>query len=285
MKKVIVLPNLNKDSGAVITKTVVNKLLSLGITAYVDKSIEALADSGVVFYKDAPGDAELIVVIGGDGSVIDASGLAVELDIPLLGINLGKVGYLATLDPEDIGLLSNLVIGDYIVNERMLLAASKKGTDGLITRSERLALNDVIICRECGLGIYDFTVENKGGDRVIYRADGVVVSTPAGSTAYSLSAGGPIISHTLESILLTPLCPHSFFNRAIVYGPEEEISVTNTSPKSLKINIDGRPFVSLEEGEACLISKSRRNIKMLTFTESNLFSTLSKKITLIQDSI
>nr|MBE6545333.1 NAD(+)/NADH kinase [Oscillospiraceae bacterium] len=285
MEKVIVLPNLSKDSGAVITKIVVNKLISLGITAYVHKSVDALADSGAVFYTAVPSDAELIVVIGGDGSVIDASRLSVELDIPMLGINLGKVGYLATVDPGDIGILSNLVSQDYRINERMLLCASKRMLDGRIFKSERFALNDVVICRDGGLGICDFTVENKGGDKVNYRADGVVVSTPSGSTAYSLSAGGPIVSHTLNSILVTPICPHSFFNRSIVYGPEEEICVTNTLDMSLNVNIDGRHFVSLECGESCLISKSPQNIKMMNFGESNLFSTLSKKIRLLHDSI
>lgn len=285
MKKVIVLPNLVKDLGLIITKKVVTKLLQLGISPYIDNSVMHQADIGGVGYDRLPLDAELIIVIGGDGSVIDASRLAVELDIPMIGINLGKVGYLSTIDPEEIELLSNIVSGDYRINERMLLSAGKRDLNGKNIISERLALNDVVISREGSLGICGFSVKNKCGDKVNYRADGVVVSTPAGSTAYSLSAGGPIVSHTLDLIVLTPICPHSFLNRSIVYGPEEEICVTNTTEVSLSVNIDGRPFASLGCGESCLISKSYKKIKIMTFVESNLFSTLSKKIKFLHDSI
>lgn len=279
MKKAIVLPNITKDIDLFVTKKVVGDLLQLGMTVYLD---EQLMIDGSTSYATPPLDAEVIIVVGGDGSVIDACRLAVDLDIPLLGINLGKVGYLTTLDPDNLDMLPRLLSGEYIISEKMLLSVEKHEEENII-QSDRLALNDVIVSHDCYLGIADFKVENARGDIVSYRADGVVVSTPAGSTAYSLSAGGPVISHTLDSIMVTPVCPHSFFNRAIVYGPEERIKITNLSDITLNISVDGRLFSSLKKEEYCLINKSNKRVKILTFNESNLFTTLSKKIKLLHD--
>lgn len=284
MKSIIVIPNIQKDSELNITKKVIKKLCELDLCVYVEeKHSSDLTNINV--YREPPRDAELIVVIGGDGSVIDASCLAVELDIPLLGINLGKVGYLATVDPEDIDLLSRVATEEFNTTDKMLLLVEKHSADGNKTLSSRLALNDVVISHESYLGISNFKVENACGDHVQYRADGVIISTPAGSTAYALSAGGPIISHTLDSIMVTPICPHSFFNRAIVYGPEEEIRITNVTDTKMNVSLDGRFFSSLENGDYCVITKSEKRFKMINFGKSNIFSSLSKKIKLLHDSI
>ena len=280
MKKAILLPNATKDKGLSFTNRVAQNLLRYGIKVYLDKeySIE-----GVEPYDKTPADADFIIVVGGDGSLIDASTLAVELDIPIIGINLGKVGYLTTLDPNNLDLFEKLVSGEYSVSKKMLLEIEKLDKEGNPILCDRLALNDAIVSHDSYLGIADFKVENSGGDSVVYRADGVVIATPAGSTAYSLSAGGPIISHTLDSIMVTPLCPHSFFNRSIVYGPEEKIKITNLSDIKLNISVDGRLFSSLSNGECCIIKMSNRRVKILTFGESNLFTTLSEKIKLLYD--
>ena len=285
MKKAIVLPNRTKDPDFSFTKRVIERLLDIGFLVYIDEKYIDLSSGDATIYSNLPNDADLIIVIGGDGSVIDASTIAVELDIPLLGINLGKVGYLTAVDPDNLDLLNGLVDNSFGLVEKMLLYSEKSDSHGRLFACNRLALNDVIICRDSYLGIADFKVENSCGDSVAYRADGVILSTPAGSTAYSLSAGGPIISHTLDSILVTPVCPHSFFNRAIVYGPEESIRITNLSDTVLNISVDGRIFDSLSRGESCLVKRSSKKIKMITFTESNLFATLSKKIKQLHDSV
>ena len=282
MKKVILLPNIKKDKDLSFTKKVAELLIENDIVVYLESSYSI---DGVISYIDPPTDAELIIVIGGDGSVIDASGLAVEMDIPLLGINMGKVGYLTVIDPENLDMLSKIKSGEYKISEKMLLCVQKNNGAQIISCPDRLALNDVIVTHDSYLGIADLKIENLCGDSVVYRADGVVVSTPSGSTAYSLSAGGPIISHTLDSIMVTPICPHSFFNRAIVYGPEEKIKITNLSNINLNISVDGRLFSSISKDECCEIKKSDCRVKMLSFSESNLFATLSKKIKLMHDSV
>ena len=283
MRKVIVIPNPTKDAELKVTRSVIEKLSSLGFSPCLErKYMDANMLSAECF--DAPTDKyEFIIVIGGDGSVIDASIMALELDLPLLGINLGKVGYLVEVDPAGLDKLDLLLSGNYEIEEKMLLYVRKCSADRADEVSERFAVNDVVVSHDNYFGISDFLVENQKKDHVKIRADGVIVSTPQGSTAYSLSAGGPIISHNLDSITVTPVCPHSFFNRSIVYGPEEKIKISNAVPSALNVSIDGRLFTKLEYGDYCLVEKSEKRFKMITFGESNVFSTLSKKIKSIQD--
>ncbi len=277
MKKIMLIPNGNADKDYVVTRLVLDKLISLDLSAYINIDIDY---PGVTACDRVPDDIDLIIVVGGDGSVIDAAQICVKLDIPLLGVNAGKVGYLATLDSENIEQLSGLLDNQYRCDGKLLLSVEKHSADGEAITFDRFAVNDVVVSHDDYFGISDFRVENSHGDHVEYRADGVIVSTPQGSTAYSLSAGGPVISHSLDCIMLTPVCPHSFFNRAMVYGPDEMIRISNAADRPLNISIDGRLSSKLLHEEYCIIKKSQKRLKMITFNESNVFSTLSKKIKL-----
>ncbi len=283
MKKIILVPNPKKDIGFSVTKRVVSKLVSLGIQVFCDAKNSMINMFGVTFYTELPSDADAIVVIGGDGSVIDASAIAITLDIPLLGINLGKVGYLSALDSDKTESLDALVSGEYRVEDKLLLSAGKIDASGNVITCTHKAVNDVVISHDNYLGISDILLQNGTGDKLEYRADGVIVSTPVGSTAYSLSAGGPIISHALDSISVTPICPHSFFARTIVYSPTEEIIVTNNGDNDLNISVDGRFFEKLSHGESCAVYKSNKRLKMIAFSDNNMFSVLFKKIRVLED--
>lgn len=284
MKKAILIPNKIKDNDLALTSRVVKKLIEIGIFPYLDEKYDCVDISGANYYNIIPSDADFLIVIGGDGSVIDASSLAIELDIPLIGINLGKVGYLAQLEPNELDMLTRLDSGEYTVEEKMLLSVNKISLDKEEAYAN-LALNDVVVSHEGYFGISDIMLENERGDRVSYRADGVIASTPAGSTAYSLSAGGPIISHTLDSITVTPICPHSFFNRAIVYGPDEHVRISNSGDSVLNVSVDGRYFTKITKGESCLVYKSDKRLKTVAFTKSNVFTVLSKKINHLNEFI
>ncbi len=284
MKKAILIPNPIKDAGLEVTKKVIEKLTEINTVSCIEDKYSSINVPGACYYKTAPSDADVIIVIGGDGSVIDASGLAVELDIPLVGINLGKVGYLTQLEPDSLDTLDRLATGDYRVEEKMLLSVEKL-SGRYAEECTHLAVNDVVVSHEDYFGISDIMIENEHGDHVSYRADGVIASTPAGSTAYSLSAGGPIISHTLDSITITPICPHSFFNRAIVYGAGERIRISNSGETVLNVSVDGRYFTKIAKGESCSVYKSDKRFKTITFTESNVFTVLSKKINHLNEFI
>lgn len=281
MKKIVIIPNAKKDTDLIITKKLINALKSFFLEPIVHISFSCdLTD--IEFYDQFPKDAELIIVVGGDGSIIDASRYAVDFDIPIIGLNLGTVGYLTEVDPYNLDVFGNLAQEKYRVEEKLLLSAEVVNENEII-KSDRYAVNDVVISHSDFLGICSFLVENRRGDGVHYRADGIIVSTPEGSTAYSLSAGGPIISHDVDSLLVTPVCPHSFFNRSIIFKPDEHITITNTGVEDLKISIDGRFFCNLKPRGKCNVVAATKKIKMLTFSTDNMFSTLFKKMRISED--
>lgn len=282
MKNIAVIPNPKKDVGLLVTKALTERLIRFGAVVYIDEKYVSEFGGAVIAYKTFPSDAELIIVTGGDGSVLDASIIAIEKDIPMLGVNLGKVGYLSEVEPDNLDILSGVISGSYKIEEKMLLSVTHVGC-GVVESSERLAVNDVIISHDTFLGIANFLLENSAGDSVKYRADGMILSTPAGSTAYNLSAGGPIVSHDIDSITATPICPHSFFNRSIIFKAGESIKLKNTGDTVLNISVDGRYFANLSFGEECIVKMHEKRLKMLTFSENNMFATLFKKMRILED--
>ena len=279
MKKIVIITNVNKDKDLKVTEAVVARLIDRGCEVFIHSDI-AYRREGLYAYDVFPDGAELIIVVGGDGSVIDASSVAIEKNIPILGINLGKVGYLAEIELDNIALLDNLVSGKYSIVNKMLLSLEFEGSE---KQCLRCAVNDVVISRDTGLSIASIKVQDSIGNAVKLRADGIILSTPQGSTAYSFSCGGPIIAHNVESILLTPLSPHSLFNRSVIFNSHDAISATNIGDGNLVINIDGRRVGSLLPGESCMVRKSEKNIKVLTFTENSMFSSLFRKMRILGD--
>ena len=282
MKNIVLIPNLNKDMANEVTMRLIEKLHALGLKLYSASKYASNFPSVVESYKSFPETIDLIIVVGGDGSVLDASVDAIAADVPLIGVNLGKVGYLSEVDPENLDAFSGLINNDYAVEDRMLLSVALKKTDGMTTVT-RYAVNDVVISHDSYLGIADFKIENTRGESVKYRADGIILSTPSGSTAYSLSAGGPVVSPYLDSILVTPVSPHSFFNRSILFNSKEKISVMNTGDSDLNVSIDGRRIAALSCGEECAVSVADKRLKMLTFSSDNMFATLFKKMRIMED--
>ena len=282
MKNILVIPNTLKDTDLSVTSRVIEKLTEFGMTALVSAEFSGRFDGKIEYFTSLPLSAELVLVIGGDGSVIDASRIAIELDIPLLGVNLGNLGYLSEVETDELDILKKLADGDYIVDDKMLLEVIL-GKAGKVSKAQRLAVNDIIVSHSEYLGIADICLENSMNEAVKYRADAVILATPAGSTAYALSSGGPIISHNLDSITATPVSPHSFFNRSIVYSANEEIKVSNIGSYSIKVSIDGRFFDSLEKGDFCIVKKSDKRFKMLTFSANNMFTTLFNKLKILSN--
>ena len=282
MKNIVLIPNLNKDMANEATARLIEKLHALGLKLYSASKYAANFPPIVEVYESFPENTDLVIVVGGDGSVLDASVDAIAYDVPLIGVNLGKVGYLSEIDPENLDVFAGLVSGGYSVEERMLLSVSLKKA-GNVSTVTRYAVNDVVISHESYLGIADFKIENTRGESVKYRADGIILSTPSGSTAYSLSAGGPVVSPYLDSILVTPVSPHSFFNRSILFNSKEKISVMNTGDSDLNVSIDGRRIAALSCGEECTVSVADKRLKMLTFSSDNMFATLFKKMRIMED--
>ena len=278
MKKALIIPNSAKAGAEALTASVIDKLKSLGIDAEVNFSFwkEKNAEPDLDFSCDA----DVIIVIGGDGSVLDAAKYSYAHDIPILCINLGKIGYLSELEPTTLDTLDAFVTGEYFVNEKMMLEVSYSG-DGNV---KKYAVNDVVISHETFLGIANINLEDAVGNSINYRADGLIVATPQGSTAYSLSAGGPVLAHDVESIIVTPVCAHSFFNRSVLFNSAEKIKVKNLNNDVLKVSTDGRLSFELASGEFVSIKKAKTGLKTVSFSKNSMFSNLFRKMRILEES-
>ena len=196
---------------------------------------------------------------------------------PVLGINVGRLGYVAGLETNELCSLERLMDGDYTVEERMMLEVSfyqngKKQTYQV--------LNDAIVARGSLSRILDLTVSYQHETVCQYRADGLIVSTPTGSTAYSFSAGGPVMDPTMEGILLTPICPHSIFGRTVVFGADTELFISATSQynSDMILTLDGDCVAHMEENEVIQIKRSSLTTKLIKLKHRNFYEVAREKL-------
>lgn len=222
--------------------------------------------------------AELVIVIGGDGSMLDAVRHASVSDIPVLGINMGRVGYMTELEMDELELLDNVFDGKYVLDRRAMLSVkivSSKGT----TRFSALALNEAVIANGSTARIID--LELSDGEELVstYRADGLVVATPTGSTAYSLSAGGPIVDPRLSCICVTPVCPHSLLARPLVFPDSAELRVKNicVREKMLHLTVDGKATFEMYHGDTAVITRASTEAKLLRVKDEGFCSKIRLK--------
>lgn len=236
-------------------------------------------------YTDAsliPEDTQCILVVGGDGTLLQASRDLIEKNIPLLGVNRGTLGYLAEVDGENVEhALDKLIAGEYVVENRMMLEGSAYGRKGRLLSD--VALNDIVIARNGRLQILDFHIYVNGEYLRAYSADGIIISTPTGSTGYSLSAGGPIVAPEASLILLTPIAPHTLNTRSIILPEDVEITVElaggpGADWKEAEASFDGDTCVKLGEGDAVRISKSSRTTRFLKVNNISFLEVLRNKM-------
>ena len=228
--KVALIPNLSKKDAQFHTEMIIRTLCQYGAEVLLYRPMEPYFGSlPVTVYEDffqMIDDCNVILAIGGDGTIIHAAKHGALADKPILGINLGRMGFVAGLEKDELNFLENLVQGDYKIDERMMLEVTYPENGELVTKH---VVNEAVLSRGALSKIVDFTLLS--GNNVIgeYRADGLILATPTGSTAYSLSAGGPVIDPAMDCILLTPVCPHSLFSRTVVFSGDRELTVEGCS--------------------------------------------------------
>lgn len=239
--KIALIINSSKQNALPIAKDAIEVLSNSGAEVLLTKEHKELAPSASTVEEDQLyGIADILVVIGGDGTIIHSAKKAAEYKKPVLGINAGRLGYLAGLEGNELSKLSNLITGDYTVKKRMLLSVT-------VGDKEYCALNDAVISKGPLSRMIDMSV-TLSGEQISYRADGLIAATPTGSTAYSLSAGGPVVDPELESIILTPICPQSLYARPILVHPEESIEIIARPPE------DTGAYLTVDGEEVCPIS-------------------------------
>ena len=221
---------------------------------------------------------DLIVVLGGDGTMIAAARALREREIPVLGINHGHLGYLAEFHADEMSdALDSILEGNYRIDRRVMLDAELV-RDGSVVLEGRV-LNDVVIGKSALARIIEMEVEMNRQLVGSFRADGLIVSTPTGSTAYNLSAGGPIVYPSMDAVMITPICPHTLSNRPIVVPDDAEIEILFKTPQEeVALTLDGQIGFPLEMGDRVRVSKSRTAFNIVQPPDRNYFEVLRDKL-------
>lgn len=221
--------------------------------------------------------ADMAVTVGGDGTIIHAAKYAACSNTPLIGVNVGRLGFAADVEIDEIDDLKKLISGKYYSEKRLLLNVTVKSPGG---ERSFLAVNDAVVTHGTLSKIVDFTLSLNGEELNKYRADGLLFSTPTGSTAYSLSAGGPIISPWMECILMTPVCPHSLFSRSVLFDVDSSLSVSVKIPKGCTcvLSIDGETNMGISESDIIRIEKSDKYLTMMSVKKRNFYRKLNEKL-------
>lgn len=223
--------------------------------------------------------ADCVVVLGGDGSILDAARRCAPLGKHLLGINMGHLGYMAELDMNDLSPLARVVAGDYRIDERAMLSVEVFNQNGG-RKAESFALNDAVISNGSVARIVDLELY-EGGDLVsTFRADGLIIATPTGSTAYSMSAGGPIVDPQLSCLCVTPICPHSLTARPMLFRDDATLEVKNVCQreKMLFLTADGRINFELYRGDTVRITRSGISTKLIRLNDGEFYARLQDKM-------
>ena len=281
--KVAVIVNTLKNEAIDFLPIVIDKLITIGISPLIMENTKIFYNSDKVTYcschKEIVKECDVVITIGGDGTIIHMARHCAEYNKPLLGINFGRVGFVATIEPDEIDKLSMLLTGEYVSQSRMLLKVTVENNND----SECLyAMNDAVISRGSLSRMMDLSVSVNDEKICDYRADGIIFSTQTGSTAYSLSAGGPVISPDIECILLTPICPHSLFSRSVIFKENDILkvqSISGSSPNSEAfLTVDGQYYLPLHNDTRITIKKYEKPFTLISMEPKNFYTVLNDKL-------
>jgi len=280
---VLVKPNLPK---AVKTICLLLEWLSeRGITLVVGPRVERAEIEHAtgcavetLSYEELAASVDMIVVLGGDGTMIATARMLDNRDVPVVGINYGSLGYLTEVRVEEMtSALEAILAGNYNLDRRMMLAAELSRGEEKLLRNR--VLNDVVISKSALARIIEIEAWFDKQFVNCFRADGLIISTPTGSTAYTLSAGGPVVYPSMNAIVITPICPHTLSNRPLVVPDDAEIELVLKTPnEEVALTLDGQVGYRMEMGDRVLISKSRTTFNLLQPVNRNYFEVLRGKL-------
>ena len=279
--KIAIHVNLTRRHAYDVTADVCRVLSDLNAEILMSSEFERnFPDFGICFceYEQAVKNCDILVAIGGDGTIIHAAHDAAEYDKEILGINAGKLGFLAGLEKQELGLLKNLIDGNYEIDRRMMLSISHYENGEL--EKKHYCLNDVVVARGMSLRMCDIDVSCDAKKVNSYYCDGLILSTPTGSTAYSLSAGGPVVDPSIESIILTPICTHSLFSRSMIFRPESEIELKVSNPELCLpvLSCDGETAIDLGKNSRLVVRRAERYSKIIRIKSDSFTDILKAKL-------
>jgi NAD+ kinase len=269
MRAFYVISNELKDEGNIFSEKIVEYLRAKGL--YVFRKGETHDFDSI----------DVVIVLGGDGTLLKAVREFKGKNALFMGINIGTLGFLTDADMNCYEqCLDKVLANDYIVDERMMICG-KIIRDGRLIH-ENTALNDIVVSRCGNLRTVDYDIEVNGQYLSSYAADGVIVATATGSTAYSLSAGGPIIQPNAELIMLTPICPHTLNKRSIIFGSKDEVVIKLTDKKQTAgeriATFDGEQYFKVETGDEIVITRAQSTIKLIKTNDDSFLSRVREKL-------
>jgi NAD+ kinase len=250
---------------------------SLGLSLSFEETIRPIAGTAAASLD--PESLDAMLTLGGDGTLLRAARIVGENPVPILGINLGRLGFLTCAPADGLEVaLRRFARGEYVVEQRMTLDARVRDTQGT-ERARWRALNDVVLHKGGFARVVTLSVQANGETVAHYSGDGVVLATPTGSTAYNLSAGGPVVYPTLETILLTPVSAHSLALRALVLPPTAEVTLrVEDGPEELLVTVDGQVGATFTKGETLVVRRSAQPVPIVRFPEGSFFATMREKL-------
>ena len=284
MKKVVMTPNPYRDRNFTNVLRAQKILNDAGVIAKICLAFEV--DHSFEFPKDVPinnlqeeiRDADALICFGGDGTILHSSKIALRQNLPILGVKIGTVGFMAELESSEMELLAGLANDQFQIDERMTLYVRLIHENRVIYRD--VALNDAVITKGAVARVIQPTVLVDGKQAMYFSGDGIIAATPTGSTAYSMSAGGPIVEPQADNIILTPICALNLQPRSLIASPGRkiEIQVGRVNKRNAFLSVDGGKAVRVFGGDSVLIETGYQKIKLIKLKETSFFDIVNTKL-------
>jgi len=282
--KVVLTPNPYRDRNFKLVDQAVAILRDAGVDTKiclpfdVDKGFELPKDIKLHDIHREIKDADILICFGGDGTILHSSKIATRHRVPILGVNVGTMGFMAELEACELHLLENLPKGEYNLEKRMMLHVTVENNGKELFNE--VALNDAAITKGAVARVIQVSVERDGVEASSFSGDGVIVSTPTGSTAYSMSAGGPIVEPSAHNIIITPICAHAVNTKGIVTSPFRTISVRlgKLGRRNAFLSVDGGRAFRLSVGDVVTVRKAEQETKLVRLKQTSFYEILNNKI-------
>lgn len=278
-KRFGLMPHTGKGKALEVGRQTLHQLEAAGARVVLEPdAARAIGRTDLALTTDQWTDLDAVVVLGGDGALLRAARMTTGWTTPMLAVNVGHLGFLTELDHDELpGALPKLLAGEFSVEDRMMLFARLIRESGVV--AEVVALNDVVITR--GTFARIIRIETKVNDELVfeYSGDGMIIATPTGSTGYSLSAGGPIVHPLVDSIILTPICPHALAARSVIVRADEEVTVRVTaSHADMMMTIDGQVGFGVSSGDLIHLGRAPHPVRLVRFGRNRFYRELRERL-------
>ncbi len=270
----VIVPNFRSVNVASLYEAVVDRLRKAGVSVLpltCDGGMPSLAQIADTLQSD-----DVVIALGGDGTIVHVAKAAAAVGCAVLGINGGHLGFLAGLERDELDGLDALVAGDYVTEERALLRVTVSRADGEQTR---LAMNEAVFSRGALSRLVSLRIMQDERDILACDGDGAIIATPTGSTAYSLSAGGPVVDPSVDCLLLTPVCPHTLDSRTRVLPAEYRLTVTSSGSGEVFVTVDGEESLAFAAADRVHIVRAQQSARLIRLKPTTFYEALGRKLT------